>query len=193
MLFDRLLKRLGQWWMDHPTQHLRSAYALLPDGAFTLEGMHYTRAGLEELLDMSELQLLLGSLAGIGDEYEDQCQRPLPSEFWSHLHVAAEQMECMEELKPYMRDGQRVRGLYLPPEQQRSARFLQTVESGRFHEMRKAGRPPVEIGVAAIEAGGGKVDTVRLLRELFGLELARAVVVFSEAQQLARKDGDTPE
>lgn len=109
MLFRGLLRRLGKWVAEHPKQRLRSAYELMPEGAFHLEGMHYTRADIEEWLDMGELTILLGVLAGIGDEYEDQQQRPLPDAFWQHLHAAAEKMERMEDLAPFLRDGKRVR------------------------------------------------------------------------------------
>lgn len=61
---------------------------------------------------MNEIQILLEVLAEIGDEYEEQRQTSLPNDFWQHLHAAAEQLDCLEELKLYMRDGQRVRGLY---------------------------------------------------------------------------------
>lgn len=112
MSFGGLLKRLGMWLAEHPKQSLRRAYALLPDGAFQLDGMHYTRADVEELLDQGELQILTGVLAGLGDEFEDQYRHWLPAEFWQHLQAAAEKMECTDELKPYMQNGQRVVSLF---------------------------------------------------------------------------------
>lgn len=111
-MLDGLRKRLGRWFSEHPKHGLRRAYALLPEEAFKLEGMHYTRADVEEFFDQMELQILAGVLAGLGDEFEDQYRRFLPAEFWQHLQAAAEKMECTDELKPYMKDGQRVLGLF---------------------------------------------------------------------------------
>ncbi|MHA7632471.1 hypothetical protein [Corallococcus sp. M7] len=175
------LEKLWRWWLEGgatlPIDRLKRASRLLPEEAFMIDGLHYTRSDVERWLELQEEEILISVLGGLGDHYESE-RAPLPGEFWEELRQAARELGFSEILADYLPGAQ------LPPSNQ--ARFIAADEAGDFVAMRDSGRTPVEIGAAAIRLGGSKIDVVRLLRGLFGFELGRAVSIYSEAEAAAR-------
>lgn len=177
-----LLEWIRQWWAGSverlsPIERLLRAYRLLPDEAFTIEGLLYTRSDVENWLERTEYEVLVIALGSIGDHYESE-RASLPGEFWEELRQAAREPGYSETLADYLPGAQ------LQPSAQ--ARFIVADAAGDFVAMRDSGRTPVEIGAAAVRLGASKIDAVRLLRGLFGVDLRQVVSIYSEVEAAVR-------
>ncbi|NNB89061.1 hypothetical protein HPC50_38385 [Corallococcus exiguus] len=168
-----------------PIERLKCASRLLPEEAFLIEGLHYTRSEVEKWLELQEYEVLVIVLGSIGDHYESE-RASLPGEYWEELRQAAQELGYSEILAAYLSGSQPQADSGVVSGLVGQGRFIVADEAGDYVAMRDSGRTPVEIGAEAVRLGASRIDAVRLLRGLFGFDLRRAMSVYSEVEAAVR-------